>query len=237
MKYLKINYWLRKIYISKLFQKIILRENKARKLVFKTIYSTNHWNKYQQYDPNINSVSGPGSNPKTLQTNKLIKNLSNFIENHGIKSLVDAPCGDCAWVKEIFLQKNIKYTGIDIVEELIALNKKRFPKKNVIFLCDDILEMKKLPDCDFLILRDFIIHLPINNILKLINIIKQSPVKYFGINSYSSIKENKEILIGQHRKVNLFIDPFDFKNYFTKFKDCGENPNTDDNEFFIFKNI
>lgn len=235
MKYLNINYWLRKIYISKLFQKIILGEKKSRKLVFKAIFSTNHWNKYHKYNQDINSVSGPGSNPKTLQTIRLIENLSEFIENNNIQSVVDAPCGDCAWIKEIFLKKNIKYTGIDIVDEIIILNKKKFTKKNVSYLCEDILEMKKLPECDFLILRDFIIHLPINNILKLINIIKQSPIKYFGINSYSSIKENKEILIGQHRKVNLFIKPFNLTDHYTSFYDYGESLN--DNKFFIFKNF
>ena len=110
MKYLNINYWLRKIYISKLFQKIILGEKKSRKLVFKAIFSTNHWNKYHKYNQDMNSVSGPGSNPKTLQTIRLIENLSEFIEKNNIQSVVDAPCGDCAWIKEIFLKKNTKLT-------------------------------------------------------------------------------------------------------------------------------
>ena len=107
MKYLKLNYWLRKIYISTLFQKFILKEKKSRKLVFKSIYSTNHWNKYKAYDPNVNSVSGPGSNPKTSQTIQLINNLTKFIEKNNITSLLDAPCGDCAWAKEIFIKKKM----------------------------------------------------------------------------------------------------------------------------------
>lgn len=233
MKYLNSYYWLRKIYVSKFFQNFLKKfngEENLRKLVFKSIYKSNHWNAHRVYNPMINSVSGTGSNPKTRATINLIKNLSKFIDQNNIKKILDAPCGDCAWMKKIWKKfPDVKYIGIDIVGEIIKSNKNKYKNSNIQFSCQDILKLKKLPRCDFLILRDFIIHLPTRDISSLFNLIKKSPIRFFGVNSYSSTYSNIDVLIGKHRKVNIFIEPFNLKNLSKKFKDQKS-------EFCIFQN-
>ena len=123
-KYFNKHYWLRKIFVNKYFSKFI-NQNLTNKLVFNSIYKSNYWNKSKELDTNIQSLSGPGSIPNSTQTNHLLKELEKFFRNHNVKKILDAPCGDCAWVERIF-KLNIQYTGIDIVNELILNNKEKF---------------------------------------------------------------------------------------------------------------
>lgn len=230
MKYFNPYYWLRKIFVSNFFQSFFFNKDILRKLVFKSIYKSNHWNAHRKYDPEINSVSGTGSNPKTLTTINLVKKICEFINNNNINEIVDAPCGDCAWVKEIWKQfPKIKYQGIDIVDEIVESNKIKYEGSNIRFACLDILKLTLLPKCDLLILRDFIIHLPIEDINILLNLIKKSQVKLFAINSYSSVTSNTDVATGKHRKINLFTSPFNLSNPIYKFKD-------QESEFCIFIN-
>ena len=232
MKYFNLNYWLRKIYVSKFFQFIVKDKKKVQELVFNSIYKSNHWNRHNKFDSKFHSRSGPGSNPKTKQTIELVKNLNQFIEKNKITSIIDAPCGDCAWFKDIFYSnENLNYLGIDIVYSLINNNNKIYKKSNVNFICDDVTIYKYFPKTDLVLLRDFVVHLPINKIENLISSLKNSPIKFFAINSYDSVTENKEILIGQHRKINLLQKPFCLGEPYYKFNDKD-----DDNFIYIYKN-
>src|SRR5688572_773801 len=97
--------------------KLFLPSNPRK--VFNRIYHGNEWGSKE-------SVSGPGSTLKT--TEDLRKELPGFLKSLGIKSMLDAPCGDCNWISKIDLS-NIDYTGVDIVPELIESNKKKYPDK------------------------------------------------------------------------------------------------------------
>ena len=232
MKYLNLNYWLRKIYVSKIFQYLVKDKTKVQKLVFGSIYQSNHWNRHDKFDSKLHSRSGPGSNPNTKQTNDLVKNLIKFINDNNIRSIMDAPCGDCAWFKNIFnSQKNLNYIGVDIVSKLIEENNKNFKNSNIKFICEDITQYKFFPEIDLVLLRDFIVHLPIKKIENLIIALKKSPIKFFAINSYNSITKNEDILVGQHRKINLLENPFKLGNPFCKFNDKDS-----DNYIYIYKN-
>ena len=106
------------------------------KIVFNSIYKSNHWNKSKKFDSN-QSYSGPGSVANSIQTNNLILELQKFFKENDIKNILDAPCGDCAWIKKIF-ETDINYTGIDIVEDLINQNKLTFNSNlNIKFYCED----------------------------------------------------------------------------------------------------
>ena len=84
-------------------------------------------------------MSGPGSNPDIQQTKNLVVNLDSFIKNNNIKSILDMPCGDFAWMKKIIeLNQNLKYYGFDIVKEIIDLNAQRYGSDNVKFVQKDI---------------------------------------------------------------------------------------------------
>jgi hypothetical protein len=83
--------------------------------IFTKIYNNNSW----QGDF---SRSGPSSNLR--RTEELRKNLPILIKKFKINSLLDLPCGDFAWFKELINKLDISYIGGDVVDELIIENKK-----------------------------------------------------------------------------------------------------------------
>ena len=238
-KYLNIHYWLRKLLVNKFVSEILSKKFK-NKIIFNSIYKSNYWNKSKNFNPNIQSYSGPGSIPNSTQTNSLILNLEKFFLNNNIKKILDAPCGDCAWIERLF-KMNIEYTGVDIVNELIVNNNKKFQKnQNINFFCEDLTEYNKFDGYDFVLLRDFFIHLPIENIQKILNNLIKSNCKFYAFNSYESVKINKEISTGQHRKINLMEKPFSFDQPFSKIQEVKNDnfpdKNIMDNFLYIYKN-
>jgi hypothetical protein len=79
---------------------------------FTEIYNNNGWCSPE-------SRSGNGSELKN--TIKLRSELPYLFVKYNIKSILDIPCGDFNWMKEVDLT-NIEYKGADIVESLINLN-------------------------------------------------------------------------------------------------------------------
>ena len=237
IKYFNTNYWIRRIlvntFVSKLFS-----EKMLSKIIFSSIYKSNHWNKGRVLDPKLNSFSGPGSIPDSNQTNHLILELNTFFQNNKIKSFIDAPCGDCAWVSKLFSTK-IHYIGIDIVEVLIEKNRKKYSKyKNVKFYNKDIINFDGFGSYDFVLLRDFFIHLPLDSINKILNNLKKSKCKYFAFNSYEDITKNKDITLGKHRKINLRKEPFNLDEPYFKIREINNDSKSKmlDNFIYIYKN-
>ena len=98
----------------KRFLKTKIKNNKFlnklyRKYIFRSHYLTNHWG-------DNDSISGTGSN--LIQTNTIRIEIPKTIKKYKIKSILDIPCGDYYWMKEIDF-KGIKYLGADIVPDLI----------------------------------------------------------------------------------------------------------------------
>ncbi len=122
-----IYYWLRKFYVSKIFQYFPIKRSILRKIVFTSIFESRHWvQNYDELPKEYISISGHGSNINTKQSNNLISSLLIFIEKYQINSLLDMPCGDFLWMREFLKKKSeIKYLGIDIVDEIIKKNKKK----------------------------------------------------------------------------------------------------------------
>ena len=189
IKYLNIHYWIRKIFVNRFLSNIISKKV-LNKIIFNSIYKSNHWNKNSKFNAKKQSYSGPGSIPNSIQTNNVIIELKKFIKNNNIIKILDAPCGDCAWIKDIF-DANIEYTGIDIVDDLISKNIVKFrSNKNVSFYCKDLTEYNEFNNYDFILLRDFFIHLPLPTIKIILTNLKNSNCKYFAFNNYESVITN-----------------------------------------------
>ena len=237
-KYFNKHYWFRKLLVNKFISKFINPKH-INKLVFNSIYKSNYWNKSKKFNANIQSLSGPGSIPNSIQTNHLLKELEKFFRNNDVKKILDAPCGDCAWISKIF-NSDLNYTGIDIVDDLVKQNKLKYEKNNIKFYCRDISQIDQFDDYDFVLMRDFFIHLPIETIKKILNNLKNSKCKFFAFNNYEGVKLNKDIATGQHRKINVLEEPFnlnephhkilELKNYNFPDKDLN------DNFLYIYKN-
>ena len=220
---LNIHYWLRKIYTSKIFQLLPLNQDKIKKKIFTSIYKSNHWSHDHKFLlPKFVSVSGPGSNINTEQFFSLVKNFSKIINDYNIKSLLDMPCGDFLWIHKIIKERNIDYLGIDIVEELIEKNKIKYKNKNFNFENHNIINFSTNKEFDLILIRDLFIHIKNFDISKIIQNVKRMNFRYVALNSYDN-KINKDVIVGQHRKINLLIEPFNLKPPIYSFKDHGED--------------
>ena len=114
-------------YIYNKNKKEIFNKN-SQKERFELIYKTNFWSSKE-------SVSGLGS--EQVNTINVKKGIVNIINEYKINSILDAPCGDFNWIKDI-LNNDIKYIGADIVKDLIDKNLIKFYKKNINFIQLDI---------------------------------------------------------------------------------------------------
>jgi len=183
-----------------------ITKDKNIKKIFSEIYRSNYWGDKE-------SVSGPGSNNKN--TKLLTKKLKLIIKKYKIKKVVDAPCGDFYWIKKLILKSKINYIGIDIVEELIETNKKKYEDNKIKFYNKNIIT-KNIPKCDLIICRDFIFHLSNKDILLFFKNLLRTKFKYILISNHTKNIEllNKDINSGDFRKIDLFSEPFNIvKDY------------------------
>jgi hypothetical protein len=174
----------------------------TRHAIFLNIYRQNRW-----ADPE--SRSGPGST--LLATKALREQLPDLIQRFGIRSLVDVPCGDFNWMKEVKIQSLVeRYRGLDIVPDLIRDNTKRFGSRQVSF---QVLDMVKEvpPAADLILCRHLLIHLTLKEGCSVIRNMKRSGSTYLLVTNQPQIQANTEMLVtGGYRGLNLELAPFHF---------------------------
>ena len=225
-KRFNLHYWLRKIYVSKIFQSLPIKKKYIRKLVFTSIFKSKHWIQENDNLKIINiSVSGHGSNTETLQSKNLINCMIKFIDKFNINSILDMPCGDFLWMNQVIkMRPEIRYQGIDIVNQIIKNNKNKYIHKNIEFECEDILNFKTDKQFDLLLMRDFFIHINNSEIQIILDKIKKWNIDYFASESYS-VEKNFDVLTGKHRKINLKINPFNLSNPIYSYNDFEKDKN------------
>jgi len=152
------------------------------------------------------SVSGDGS---TLSGTVAIRGaLPKVARRLGIRSIVDAPCGDFRWMSEI-VDCFEGYTGIDIVPELVAENSRRFASDRVSFALAD-LTVDPLPAADVVLCRDCFIHLPAAQIWSALRNFKKAGYRYAMLTQNDLATEYREIVTGDCRPINWRLPPFSF---------------------------
>lgn len=168
----------------------------------------------------LESRSGPGS---TLEeTKKLRDKIKTLIKEKNIKSVVDIPCGDFNWMKEIVFNFE-SYIGGDIVEKAIEENNEKYSNSRIKFINFDILK-DNIPKGDLVIVRDIIGHFPLNDGIEIINNILKSECKYLLSTTWAKKlgdtwlpcsendvdRENEGVDYGRFYPVNLMAEPFNF---------------------------
>ena len=183
----------------------------------------------KQYWQNPESVSGPGS---TLQaTATLREHLPTLLRDLEIKSLLDIPCGDFHWMKEVELPVDF-YIGADIVEPLIRENIKKYQRMDRLFFKLNILS-DDLPQVDLILCRDLLVHFSNKDIIRAIKNIKSSSSTYLLTTHYPSTLDNIDIVTGQWRPLNLLRPPFCFP---VPILVLNENdPNNSDKSLALFR--
>jgi SAM-dependent methyltransferase len=130
------------------------------------------------------SKSGGGS---TLEeTEDIRQQIKQLVKDKEIKSVVDAPCGDFNWMKDIVYSFE-SYTGCDIVPELIADNQK-YANSIIKFQEFDITQ-NEIPEADLLIVRDVIGHLSLEDGKKAIANILNSKCKYLLTTTWYNLND------------------------------------------------
>lgn len=168
--------------------------------IFAAFYRMNVW-----FDSE--SRSGPGS---TIAITRVIREeLPRMVRQLGICRMLDIPCGDFHWMREVELEID-SYIGADIVSGLIRDNERRYANDTRRFLKLDV-TCDELPQVDLVLCRDCLVHLPERRVLQAIENIKRSGSTYLLTTTFPLLGRNEDIAIpGQWRMLNLQIAPYHF---------------------------
>lgn len=177
----------------------IVLPGKVRQKVFTDIYSANHWNDDQ-------SVSGSGSNVE--QTETIRREIPRLLKEVDCKTLLDSPCGDFYWMNLTDLGE-VDYTGADIVPDLVERNNSTYSSPKKRFIVADI-SQSDLPKVDVILCRDCLVHLSYQEILAAVRNFKRSGSIYLLTTHFTDRTENKDIMTGDWRPLNLSLKPFLF---------------------------
>lgn len=173
------------------------RSNGDARRVFADIYKSNTWR-------GKDSRSGTGSDAH--QTRIVVKELPVLFRDFGISTMLDIPCGDFRWMKEVDLSR-VDYIGADIVDDLISDNAEQHARRGVSFRKLDLLE-DRLPRVDLVFCRDCLVHLSFYDILRALQNVCRSESRFILTTTFTGRSENRDIATGQWRVLNLALEPF-----------------------------
>lgn len=123
------------------------------KQAFANVYGDKRWGK----------GSGSGSLPSNNR--EYMNFVSSFIERNAIRSVVDLGCGD--WQFSRFIDwSHVRYTGFDVVEDVVAANQRGYGSENVEFRL--MTGVEGIPAADLLLCKDVFQHLPLETVANLL---------------------------------------------------------------------
>jgi len=178
---------------------------------FTNIYEQNTWNGKE-------SRSGTGSD--LVNTAALRPLLVEFINSlagtsQEINSMLDLPCGDFNWMKEIIGQLKIKeYLGGDIIPTMLKDNEVRYggmsivttPKFAYINMLEDV-----PPKVDLILCRDGLVHLSYKSVIKVLKNFIASGSTFLLMTAFTDKKRSyPDINDGEWRPINFQLPPFNF---------------------------
>lgn len=172
---------------------------KSAENIFTDIHAGNSWGGRE-------SVSGPGSDPE--QTAVIVRELPLILRRHGIRSMLDVPCGDFHWMRQVDLH-GIDYTGADIVRSLVDANNAQFHSGSVRFVHLDLIR-GPVPQVDLIFCRDCLVHLSNRDVSLCLSNIARSGSTYLLTSVFPEASQNRDIATGHWRALNLRLPPFSF---------------------------
>lgn len=152
------------------------------------------------------SLSGPGS--CLAQTRELRERLPLLVENLGIRSLLDAACGDFNWMQHVDLG-GADYIGVDVLGEIIAANRWHHAAANRRFERADVTR-DPLPRADAVFSRDLLNHLSFADVFRALANFRSSGATYLMTTTFTRPRPNQDTAGGEWRTLNLTLPPFNF---------------------------
>lgn len=169
----------------------------SRQDVFDQIFDSNSWG-------SLESRSGVGS--ELDFTKHYREKLLELLRQQKIRSMIDAPCGDLVWMKEVLKEIDLEYVGGDISSHLVAELKLQYPKLEIrkFDICVD-----SFPDVDLWHCRDCLFHLPTKDIFTALENFSRSNIPWALITSHKSLlHRNLDVAVGGFRLLDLERAPF-----------------------------
>lgn len=171
---------------------------RSRKAAFEDIFASRYWGDKE-------SISGVGSS--LAQTENIRRELPKLVKEFGIKTILDAPCGDLYWMSLILDEMGVDYIGGDIVPDVVNIARERSQYNRSRFIELDIVK-DELPPADLWVCRDVLFHLSFKNIRDTFANFARSEVKYILVTSHIGDHiANRNIASGDFRQLNLLRRP------------------------------
>lgn len=169
---------------------------------FTRIYERSYWQ-------GSHSPSGSGSSNE--YTANLRSQLPKLFSRFSIESVLDAPCGDFNWMRDVVSTTSINYIGGDIVEPLIEQLNEVDASDTVRFLHLDI-TTDPLPQADIMICRDCLFHLSYADTKATLENFVSSGIPYLLTTTHTNggAFQNRDIETGDYRRIDLRSEPYNF---------------------------
>lgn len=171
------------------------------------------------------SRSGPGSDPFHPMVRVALTALDAVVDAFGVKSLLDAACGDARWMVEHYLVRRpeLAYTGIDIVAHVIDENRKRYPhlQFDCIDLGSDQLHRTAalgigsgLPSADLVFSKETFNHMVVQDAACAVHRLVSSGSKYLLVNIVRNARNQMGANKGHHANYAQYdyaLPPFNLR--------------------------
>lgn len=194
-----IRSWLRHTWLYRPYTTVKYRlSSRAREELFTAFRRDNIWGEPE-------SVSGAGSS--LAGTEQIRAALPALLHELGIRSLLDVPCGDFNWMRQVDLD-GIAYTGADIVTDLIADLQATYGSEERRFIRLDLISDRIPPGFDAILVRDLFLHLPNAGVKRSLGNIARSDARWLLASTVRTGARNNDGRLGSHRRLDLTQPPF-----------------------------
>ncbi len=167
---------------------------------FERIHETNLWGA-------DNSVSGVGSELEA--TAAIRERLPGLLKELGVRSLLDAPCGDHRWMASLDLDLDL-YVGMDIVPSIIdALQQRHRGDVRRSFVLADMTR-DALPRCDLILSRDCLVHFSFATLDRALRNLKASGATWLLTTTFPELERNEDIEDADWRPLNFERAPLNW---------------------------
>jgi len=166
---------------------------------FRDIYNSRRWKSEE-------TRSGGGSTMSA--TKEYRRKLAVLVERLGVKSILDAGCGDCNFMERWLEGRDITYIGVDIVPEAVEDCRKQCARSpNMSFQVADI-TTSKLPDCELVIVKDVIQHLSVWDAFLAVQNVQATKAEWLLINHFADTDVNRDTYVHGGGYYNMCLPPF-----------------------------
>ena len=154
----------------------------------------------------LESASGPGST--RAETVELRERLPLLLQHLGVRSLLDAPCGDFNWMRHVALGVT-SYVGVDVGARTIAELQRTHGSPARRFLACD-LTRDPVPRADAIFCRDLLTHLSFSDIALVLANFRRSGATWLLTTTFTGLRPNVDTSDCNWRTLNFTLAPFGF---------------------------